>query len=125
MQKKRKNEQSLGERIALLRKSKGITSSALAEAIDVTQGQVSNYENNKQIPSAIILSSIAETLGTTAEYLLKGEKSSDIEETFAQIGQLSSKNKQRVKDYVELLAESEASKKIRELINGSNMQKSN
>lgn len=120
MKKRLKEEKSTGMRIAELRKNKDITSTKLAELIGVTQGQISNYENDKQIPSAIVLSSIADNLGTTTEYLLKGETNSDTQKSIELINKLDKKNKEKAIDYIQMLYYNQTSKlrakKIDELL---------
>ena len=73
MAQKTNDSQELGKRIEAARKEKNMTSSKLAGLVGVTQGQISNYENGRQVPSAFILTSIADSLGVSLDYLLGRE----------------------------------------------------
>lgn len=53
-------------------KSKGVTAAALARAMQITQGNVTEWKMGRAAPSAGVLLSIADYLGTTPEYL-RGE----------------------------------------------------
>lgn len=75
-----KNKESLGYDHPLptaIRKSiaaKGITQAALAAAVDLQPGTISNYCNGERTPDAIALAKIAKTLNVSADYLLGIEK---------------------------------------------------
>lgn len=57
-------------RIAELRKSKGITQIDLAKKLGIAQNTLSQYENELRNPSASIILSIAEIFGVSTRYLL-------------------------------------------------------
>lgn len=59
-----------GQRIRQLRESLQLTQEELAEAVDVAVLQINRYENNKNEPSAEMLSRLAKALGCSADYLL-------------------------------------------------------
>lgn len=67
-----KIDETLGQRIEKLRKENGLTMNELAKRIEVSHVQVSNYEKDSQIPSAVVLMKIADVLDTSSDYLLKG-----------------------------------------------------
>jgi len=60
----------LGEKIKLVRMQKKMSQSDLAKAADVHQKNISKYENDGVVPSALILKEIAKALGVTADFLL-------------------------------------------------------
>ena len=62
---------SVGSRIRELRESKDISRSELAEAIGVTVGAVSNYENEVSSPKEPILFKIMKALKCDANYLFQ------------------------------------------------------
>ena len=62
---------SVGSRIRELRESKDISRSELAEAIGVTVGAVSNYENEVSSPKEPILFKIMTALKCDANYLFQ------------------------------------------------------
>jgi transcriptional regulator with XRE-family HTH domain len=53
----------LGERIKQLRKRAGLSQTALAEAIGLPQGSVSQWETGMHSPPATIIPDLAKTLG--------------------------------------------------------------
>lgn len=57
-------------RIALLRKEKGMTQVSLAIALNISQKMISAYENNKCEPSINTLKQIADIFGTSVDYLI-------------------------------------------------------
>lgn len=59
-----------GHRIRGLRENLGWTQEDLAEAVDVAVLQINRYENDKNEPSAEMLSRLATALGCSADYLL-------------------------------------------------------
>lgn len=59
-----------GDRLKVLRESKGYTHEELAELLDLGTTQIWRYENGKTDPSGDILSRIAQVLDVTADYLL-------------------------------------------------------
>lgn len=77
-----KTKESLGYNHPLptaIRKSiaaKGITQAALATAVDLQPGTISNYCNGERTPDAIALAKIAKTLDVSADYLLGFETDS-------------------------------------------------
>ena len=72
---------TIGENIARLRKSKGMTQLALANAVGVTDKAVSKWERNFSCPDISLLSLLSDTLGVTADELL-GRKIEDEEKYY-------------------------------------------
>ena len=62
----------LGERIAAIRKKKGLTQSKLAEKANLSNNYVSNIENDHSIPSLETLLKICAELEVTPNDLLLG-----------------------------------------------------
>lgn len=64
---------TLGERLSVARKIKGLTQEDFANYLDVTPQAVSKWENNLSCPDILILPKISEILGVGIEELLTGE----------------------------------------------------
>ena len=67
--------QKTGRFIAFLRKQKGLTQTALADMLNISNRTVSKWENGDGFPDITILPELAEALGVSVDELLKGEKS--------------------------------------------------
>lgn len=61
-----------GQKIAALRRERGMTQDALAEALSVTRQAVSKWEADAALPETGKLLPLARLLGCTADYLLGG-----------------------------------------------------
>ena len=61
-----------GQKIAALRRKRGMTQDALAEALSVTRQAVSKWEADAALPETGKLVPLARLLGCTADYLLGG-----------------------------------------------------
>lgn len=68
------NIQKVGEQIAVLRKSKGITQSELGERIGISFQAVSKWERGETLPDITILPDLAKILETTVDYILLGNE---------------------------------------------------
>lgn len=80
---------NIGDRIAEVRKSNGLTQQMLADKIDgMTVQMISSYENNKQQPSLKNIIKIAEILDVSLDYLIIGEEKRHILTDCSQNGQL-------------------------------------
>ena len=66
-------EQTLGMRIALLRKQKPMTQEELAEKMEVSSQAVSKWENDLSCPDIQSLPRLAQLLGVTVDELLSGK----------------------------------------------------
>lgn len=62
----------LGKRIALLRRSAGITQAMLADRLNISASAVGMYEQNRRQPPLDILIALSEEFGVTVDYLLTG-----------------------------------------------------
>ena len=63
-------QQTMGKRIAQLRKEKGYTQEQLAELVGVSAQAVSKWENDVSCPDISILSQLSSVLGVTTDELL-------------------------------------------------------
>ena len=72
---------TLGEKIAILRKQKGLSQEDLAAQMSISRQAVSRWEQNESMPdidNMVLLSSIFKV---STDYLLKGENFNDVYET--------------------------------------------
>ena len=65
---------TLGKRIAMLRKEKGMNQDTLAEVLGVSPQAVSKWENDQTCPDISLLPRLAELLGVSVDELLSGKK---------------------------------------------------
>ena len=66
--------ESLGIRIARLRKEKGFTQEEVATKFNITTQAVSKWENGASSPDIMILRDLSNLLGVSIDYLLYGEE---------------------------------------------------
>jgi transcriptional regulator with XRE-family HTH domain len=59
-----------GERLKILRKSKGLNQTEFAKLVNLTQAAISQFEEGKRIPSSTALEKIAVGLNSTIDELL-------------------------------------------------------
>lgn len=67
-------DMTIGKRIALLRKEKGLTQEELANAMGVSPQAVSKWENDQTCPDISALPKLARFLGVTVDELLEGKQ---------------------------------------------------
>lgn len=65
-------ENNIGERIAILRKQKGLTQLQLAEKLNISDKAVSKWESGKGDPSLELLQALSEVLDCTIDFIVKG-----------------------------------------------------
>ena len=65
--------QTLGERIANLRKKAGLTQEELAEKLGISPQAVSKWENDISCPDVMSIPDLAKILGVSTDTLLSGE----------------------------------------------------
>ena len=70
---------STGDRIRAVREKRGLTQDQLADKAKISTGFLSDVENNKRNISSENLLKIANALGASADYLLRGETRDIIE----------------------------------------------
>lgn len=61
---------SWGERISLLRESRGMTQEELAAKLGISRSSMSHYEKNRRKPDYVIISAIADIFHVSIDYLL-------------------------------------------------------
>ena len=66
-------DMTIGKRIALLRKEKGMTQEDLANAMGVSPQAVSKWENDQTCPDISALPKLSKLLGVTVDELLEGK----------------------------------------------------
>lgn len=64
---------TLGQRIIELRKKKNLSQTDLAQMVGLSYAQIGRYEIKNAQPPAEALRKIADTLGTTVDYLINGD----------------------------------------------------
>ena len=67
-------EMTLGKRIAMLRRQKGLKQEDLANELDVSPQAVSKWENDQTCPDISLLPRLAQLLGVSVDELLSGKK---------------------------------------------------
>lgn len=70
----------LGPRIALLRRSAGMSQAELAQQLRISPSAVGMYEQGRREPSADMLVSMAQLFGVTTDYLLTGRPENPAQE---------------------------------------------
>ena len=63
----------MGERIAQLRRMRGLSQAKLASALGLSTSTIAMYEQGRREPSVSIIITLASTLGVTIDYLLTGQ----------------------------------------------------
>lgn len=79
----------IGKRVRELRVKKGLSQQDLGNAIGVTKVSVCGYESGTRIPTLEKLVKLADTLGTSTDYLLGREILVKNEENKTEIGNVS------------------------------------
>ena len=67
-------DMTLGKRIGMLRREKGMKQDELAEILGISPQAVSKWENDQTCPDIALLPKLAEILGVTVDELLSGKK---------------------------------------------------
>lgn len=70
--------QTLGERIASLRKKAGLTQEELAEKLGISPQAVSKWENDISCPDIMSIPNVAKILGVSTDTLLSGEATAPV-----------------------------------------------
>ena len=69
----------LGDRIATLRREKGMSQAQLAERLTISPSAVGMYEQGRREPSVELLVAMAKEFQVSTDYLLTGKPASDTE----------------------------------------------
>ena len=96
----------LGEKIKLVRMQKKMSQSDLAKAASVHQKNISKYENDGVVPSALVLKEIAKALGVTTDFLLGNEFDDTIQDvslfkSFKEVDKMPDELKTALKTVIE------------------------
>jgi len=98
--------ETFGERLGRLREDAGLSQSALARRVGVSQSAVSQMESGERNPSYGMLVQLADALGVSVAYLVGAEveELSPIEEKhFRRYRALPTEGKQELSAYVDFL----------------------
>lgn len=68
------NVEKIGEQIAVLRKSKGLTQGELGERLGISFQAVSKWERGETLPDITLLPDLASILETTVDFILNGNE---------------------------------------------------
>lgn len=84
-----------GQKLKVLRKSKGLTTQQVADKLNVSQSYISRFENNRAIPDVDMFVNILDALGTNiSDFYSETELSPDLIELMELAKNLT--NKQRI-----------------------------
>jgi transcriptional regulator with XRE-family HTH domain len=83
-------KRSIGQKIAFLRREKGVTQEALAQALGVTNQSVSKWESEQCCPDITLLPPLAGYFGVTTDMLLGADEKQDERALFACLRQAAS-----------------------------------
>lgn len=64
---------NIGERLLEVRKEKGLSQKAFAQALGVSKGAISSHENAVQVPGSAIIAAVCERFDIEPRWLLLGE----------------------------------------------------
>ncbi|MEF9957829.1 MAG: XRE family transcriptional regulator [Acinetobacter sp.] len=73
------DNQTIGQRIRALRRSKKLTQAQLAKIAGVSSPAVTEWEKDSYLPKAASLEAIANEFGVTAEYILTGKTTGSLD----------------------------------------------
>lgn len=68
------NMKELGARLVELRKKRGMTQKALGNVLKISEQAISKWETGTTMPDVTLLPTLAETLGTSIDYILTGRE---------------------------------------------------
>lgn len=110
MAKRKNTTNEIGERIKQLRNKRGLTQQDLADKVKLTYIQIGRYERGDTMPGGDALRKMADTLGTTTDYLMNGDqdantaallKDRELLHLFKQVEGLSAADKLMVKTFLD------------------------
>lgn len=73
------NSLSFGERLALIRKRKGLSQQELSELTSIHQTNISKYENDETEPTVEKLKNISNALNVSLDFLVLGNEHSTLD----------------------------------------------
>ena len=88
---------AIGDKIKALRKEKGMTQDAVAEALDITRQAVAKWESNHAAPSTANIMKLADLFQVTVQELLSQEEmpNAEIQRYIAKVAQAEEKRRKR------------------------------
>ncbi|ACV57523.1 helix-turn-helix domain-containing protein [Alicyclobacillus acidocaldarius] len=106
---------TFGERLAQLRRSKGLSQYALAEQLKMTRGQIANYEQGTREPDIETLKKLADFFDVSIDFLVLGKPNvsdfngltNEVKRTLEALSQMSVEKQQEVADFAEYLRSKE------------------
>ena len=87
--------ETLGKRIAALRREKNLKQDDVAQALSVSPQAVSKWENDQTCPDISLLPQLAKLLGVSVDELLEGKK-----EVAPVVTMVSEENRKELKDMI-------------------------
>lgn len=97
---------TIAERIRLTRQKKKMSQVELAEITNINTKSLSRYELGTTIPPANLIAEIADALGVSTDYLIKGQTSiiQDVElyDKFAEIQAINGKAKEMIISFLDM-----------------------
>jgi transcriptional regulator with XRE-family HTH domain len=97
---------SIAERIKIIRQQKNISQSELAKAADINVKSLSRYEVGTSIPPANALKAISDALGVTADVLLSDDntqiKDKELFKKFEVIQDMNGETKKMIINFLDL-----------------------
>ena len=106
---KRTANMTLGEKIKYVRQKRKMSQAELAKAINIYQKNISRYELNTTVPSAIVLKNIADVLEVSTDFLLSEDNREltiddrDLKAKFAELQHMTGKNRELANTFLDLL----------------------
>ncbi|ENV98317.1 helix-turn-helix transcriptional regulator [Acinetobacter bereziniae] len=118
-------ENSFSERLKHLRAKMNLSQQQLADHVGLSRKQISDYEVKNSIPRSVTIHKLAEFLGTTPEFLLKGENSGTNEylvvpmagEIYEKLKRIALLKNRSIEDEAQDLLKEALVKEAREIIN--------
>ncbi|THB69714.1 MAG: XRE family transcriptional regulator [Gammaproteobacteria bacterium] len=113
---------NFADRLKQLRKQQGLSQSQLGDLVGVHYNHIGRYERGTSLPSADVLSKLADVLDVSSDYLYEGERDSavvvDFEDRellqhFLDVQNLDDVDKQLVKEFLGAFL---VKKKLQELV---------
>ncbi len=86
-----------GKRLKALRKKNNLSMADLANMTGLTSPQISNYENNLSSPTMKALIKLANSLGTTTDFISRGVKNQNLLEG------IPAEERKLILDYIKLV----------------------
>lgn len=96
------NENDLGSKLKMLRKSRGYNQDTIAELLNVSRGNISHYENNSRTPSIKAIEKLADFYNVSTDFLLPSASSDDVRELLARAEKVFESDSVSMEDKINL-----------------------